>query len=84
MNCVYILFTFQQLIFVNLKDDKNKRNTALFCNMKAKTRCVYCKIKNYCLFCNFRFLRCLFSVVGHGEQIVESNLIINNCRMLSR
>ena len=46
MNCVYILFTFQQLIFVNLKDDKNKRNTALFCNMKAKTRCVYCKIKN--------------------------------------
>ena len=43
MNCVYILFTFQQLIFINLKDDKNKRNTALFCNMKAKTRCVYCK-----------------------------------------
>lgn len=43
MNCLYILFTFQQLIFVNLKDDKNKRNTALFCNMKAKTHCVYCK-----------------------------------------
>lgn len=43
MNCLYILFTFQQLIFVNLKDDKNKRNTALFFNMKAKTRCVYCK-----------------------------------------
>jgi hypothetical protein len=50
MNCVYILFTFQQLIFVNLKDDKNKRNTALFCNMKAKTRCVYCKIKNIIVF----------------------------------
>ncbi|WP_294789573.1 hypothetical protein, partial [Prevotella sp.] len=38
-----LLFTFQQLIFVNLKDDKNKRNAALFCNVKAKLRCVYCK-----------------------------------------
>ena len=83
MNCLYILFTFQQLIFVNLKDDKNKRNTALFCNMKANAAFIVNK-EYYCLFCNFRFLRCLFSVVGHGEQIVESNLIINNCRMLSR
>lgn len=38
----------------------------------------------YCLFCYFRFLCRLFSLVGHGEQIVESNLIINNCRMFSR
>lgn len=63
---------------------KNKRNAALFCNMKAKLRCVYCKQRILLSFCNFRFLCRLFSLVGHGEQIVESNLIINNCRMLSR
>lgn len=30
MNCLYILFTFQQLIFVNLKDEKIKETQRYF------------------------------------------------------
>ncbi len=82
MNCVYILFTSQQLIFVNLKDDKNKRNTALFCNMKAKTRCVYCKIKNIIVFfviSGFCVVYLVSSVTVNKLSRVTSSSTIAEC-----
>lgn len=83
MNCFCVYVYIQTINICKISNDKNKRNAALFCNMKAKIRCVYCKQRILLSFCNFRFLCRLFSLVGHGEQIVENNLIINNCRMFS-
>lgn len=39
--CVYVYI--QTINICKILDDKNKRNAALFCNVKAKLRCVYCK-----------------------------------------
>lgn len=38
--------TFVYILTINIckiLNDKNKRNAALFCNVKAKLRCIYCK-----------------------------------------
>lgn len=43
MNCLYVYVYIQMINICKILDDKNKRNAALFCNMKAKARCVYCK-----------------------------------------
>lgn len=36
--CVYVYI--QTINICKISDDKNKRNAALFCNKKAKLRCV--------------------------------------------
>lgn len=43
MNCFCVYVYIQIINICKILDDKNKRNAALFCNMKAKARYVYCK-----------------------------------------
>ena len=43
MSCLRVFVYILMINICKFSNDKNTINAALFCNVKAKLRCVYCK-----------------------------------------